>query len=137
MQAVEPSSFLRQVLLADAAVSGTVAIAQLAAAPLLGALLMLSPALLLSTGAFLLGYVILLIVVSRASAAWTLILWIIIAGNVVWGIGCLVVSQGIEPSPSTLGTAYLVVQALAVWVFAWLEYKGLRASKAARRLASA
>jgi hypothetical protein len=137
MNAINPNPFLRRVLLADAAASGAVAIAQVAAAPMLASLLALPVPLLQGTGAFLIGYVILLVVVSRAPAVWTPLMAIIIIGNVAWGVGCIAVSQIIAPSPSMLGDAYLIFQALVVWAFAALEWRGLRTSQASHRLAAA
>jgi hypothetical protein len=137
MDVIKPNPFLRRVLLADAAASIAVAVVQIAATSVLASLLNLPSYLLTGTGAFLVGYVVLLLALSRAQTVFTSLLTLVIVGNLAWGLGCLVVAQAISPSPSILGNAYLLVQALVVWVFAALEWKGLRSSQTSPQLTSA
>ena len=126
MTLVRPNTFLKRALIADAIVSGAVALAQLSAPGLIAQWTGLAPALLLGTGVFLVGYVALLATLASRSqllAAW---LWFVIAGNVAWAAGALLV---IETSGLPgLGIAFAAVHALAVLSFAALEYQGLRTS---------
>jgi hypothetical protein len=67
LQTIQPNGFLRGALLADAAVSGAVALLQLALTGLLVELLHLPSPLLVGTGAFLVAYVALLLVLACCS----------------------------------------------------------------------
>lgn len=129
MQTVQSNKFLQRVLLADAVVSGAVAVLQIAFVDLLAGLLNLPVQLLMGTGLFLVAYVVLLIALARASRLWSGLIWLVIVGNVAWAVGCagLVMIAGLQPSP--LGIAFLAVQAVTVLVFAALEYLGLARSE--------
>jgi hypothetical protein len=49
--------------------------------------------------------------------------WLVIGGNALWVLGSLAV---LALSPTAIGTAFVIVQAVAVAVLAELEYMGLR-----------
>lgn len=49
--------------------------------------------------------------------------WLVIGGNVLWVLGSLAV---LALSPTAIGYAFVIVQAVAVAVLAELEYMGLR-----------
>jgi hypothetical protein len=135
MKTIEPSAFLRGVLLADALVSGAVALVQLALASTLSEWLRLPSEMLMATGAFLVGYVIVLTVLARSariSSAWV---WLVVIGNVAWAIGCVALAALGAVQPSGLGLAFLAVQAVTVLIFAALEYRGLVESRASARAA--
>jgi hypothetical protein len=125
LQTIQPSSFLRGALLADAVVSGAVALLQLALTGMLVGLLHLPASLLTGTGAFLVAYVVLLLVLARSARVWPLLIWIVVLGNLAWAVGCVALMFGANPSPSGLGMAFLGVQAITVLIFAGLEFKGL------------
>ena len=129
MQTIVPNTFLKRALGADAALSGAVALLQLAVPTLLAAQTGLAPALLIGTGVFLVGYVALLIVLATRARLWAPLVWFVVAGNAGWAVAALVVSQ--EQALSALGQAFAFVHAVAVSVFAWLEYRGLATSSRA------
>lgn len=133
MTSIVSSTFLKRALLADAIVSGTVALLQLAASAQLASLTGLSTPLLLGTGTFLVGYVTLLLVLAARQSVPTPLVWAVIAGNLAWAVAALGVSTALPLS--ALGHAFAAVHALAVTTFAYLEYKGLGLS-AAREVAS-
>jgi hypothetical protein len=54
----------------------------------------------------------------------------VIVINAVWVIESLLLVMGNRVAPNALGQAFVVAQALAVAVFAELEYFGLRRSRA-------
>lgn len=137
MQTIQPNGFLRGVLLADAVVSGAVALLQLALTGLLVELFYLPSSLLMGTGAFLMAYVVLLIVLARSVRVWPALIWIVVVGNVAWALGCVGLMVGAKLNPSPLGVAFLAVQAVAVLLFAGLEYKGLGESAGGVRAAVA
>jgi hypothetical protein len=128
MTSIIPSSFLKRVLLADAAVSGSVALLQLAATEPLAALTGLPTGLLLGTGLFLVGYVTLLVVLAKRSRVWSSMIWLVIAGNLAWAVAALAVAATLPAA--LLGEAFAAVHAIAVSTFAYLEYRGLGGSEA-------
>lgn len=131
MNTIFPSRFLKLALIADALVSGAVAALQLVAAAWLSELLNLPKPLLIDTGVFLVGYTILLVLLARSTTVWSLIIGVVIIGNIGWAIACIELLASGSVSPNVLGVAFVIVQAVAVLVFAAMEYSGLRASKPA------
>ena len=128
MKSVIPSKLLKLAPFADAAVSGAVAVLQLAAADALSRLLLLPHPLLVETGVFLVAYAALLVVLARSSKVWSGLIGLIVIGNVAWAAGCVVLLVSGIASPTLLGIAFVAVQAIAVLLFAALEMKGLMAS---------
>lgn len=136
MQTIQPNGFLRGALLADAAASSAAAMLQLALAAPLGELLRLPPSLLLGTGAFLVAYVALLIVLARSARVWPALIWAVVLGNVAWALACVGLVLSAQVHPSALGVAFLGVHVVAVLLFAWLEYRGLAESMGGVRSAA-
>ncbi len=130
MNTIYPSRLLKLALIADALVSGCVAALQLAASGWLSELLMLPRVLLFETGVFLVGYAILLLVLTCIDKLWTVIIGAVVVGNVGWAVGCIGLLAGVL-SPNALGVAFMLVQIVSVLIFATLEYFGLRASQPA------
>jgi len=128
MTRIIPSSFLKRVLLADAGVSGAVALLQLVATKPLAALTGLPAGLLLGTGVFLVGYVALLVVLAKGSSVWSSLIWLVIVGNLAWAVAALVVAATMPVA--LLGEAFAAVHAVAVTAFAYLEYRGIGVSGA-------
>ena len=122
---IVPSSFLRRVWWADAAVSAVVGAVMAGAAGPLGELVGLSSRLLAIGGLALLPYAAFLAwlatrdVVPRA-AAWAPVLL-----NLVWAVDCvaLALTQA-ETMPLRVG--FIAVQVITVLAFADLEFAGLR-----------
>ena len=127
---VRPDSFLRRVLLADAAVSATVGVLMAAAAAPLQDLLALPSGLLVGAGLALLPYAAYLAWIATGAALPRLALWVPIVLNLLWAIDCLYVGFGGAYAPSAFGQAFAVVQVVTVLVFAELEFIGLRRSTA-------
>ena len=67
MQFILPSRLLRTALVVDAVATGALAVLQVAVPDLLSRLLVLPRGLLLETGVFLLGYLLLLVVMARSA----------------------------------------------------------------------
>ena len=126
MTQIRPNSFLKRALIADAVVTGAVALAQLSATGLIVEWTGLASALVTGTGVFLVGYVGLLVaLVSRAQLPAGL-LWLVIAGNAGWSAGASLVIGASELT--AFGNAFAAMHALATLTFAALEYQGLRTS---------
>ena len=137
MRTIHPSPLLRGALIADAVVSGAAALLQLGAAGWLSALLALPRELLVETGAFLVVYAAMLVVIARSPGVWSVLIAIIVAGNVAWAVACVGLLLASTLAPSGLGVAFILLQTVAVLVFAALEYAGLRGSAPSARAGAA
>lgn len=122
--------FLRQVLFVDAAISGAAGLLMAAGAPFLSPLLGLPVGLLFWAGVALFPFVALLIAVTRRKQASRLMLIDIIAINALWVAASfgLLVSGAV--SPTILGYAFVIAQALAVALLAELQFVGFRRTTA-------
>jgi hypothetical protein len=125
---IQPSSFLRRALLADAVFSGVAALALTFGAGAFAKLLNLPYALLLESGLFLIAYAAFVGWLGSRSSVLKALVWIVIIGNAAWTLAssALLVSGAV--SPNLLGQMFVVAQAIATGVFAELQYVGLRKS---------
>ncbi len=128
MKTIQPARFLKLALYADAAASLGLGVLQLLLPGLLAEHLLLPTALLTGTGLFLLGYAVVVVILASARQVWTAAIQFIVIGNVGWAIASIALFASAAVAPSALGVAFLVAQAGAVLVFAWLEFTGLRES---------
>lgn len=128
MKSIHPSPLLKFALVIDAVVTGAVAALQLLLPQFLADLLVLPRTLLLGTGAFLVAYTALLVILANSKSIWGAIIELVIVGNVGWAIGCVALLIAGVIAPSGLGIAFVAVQAVAVVVFAGLEFAGLKTS---------
>jgi hypothetical protein len=128
---INPSVFLRRAILADAIVSGAMALLLTFGAGALAPWLNLPEALLRETGLFLIAYAALVgWLGTRASMPKTLVV-IVIAGNAAWTIASITLLFSGAVTPNLLGEAFVAIQAIAVGFFAELQYIGLRRSGSA------
>lgn len=120
------SSFLRRSLILDAVISGATGLLMLLGAGLLSPMLNVPAELLRYAGASLIPFVAFLVYVATRENLARPTVWTVIALNVAWVAGSILVllSDGIEPN--RLGAAFIVFQALVVAVFAELQFVGLR-----------
>ena len=126
---VTMTPYLRNVLAADAAVSGAAAILLIAGAPYLSPLLGLPSGLLFWAGIVLVPFVALLLVTLRRQSVPRLIMIDIIAINALWVAGSFGLLVSGLVSPNALGIAFVAAQALAVAVLAELQFVGMRRAK--------
>jgi hypothetical protein len=125
---IHPSLLLRRALLADAIVSGAMALPLAFDAGALAPLLNLPEALLRESGMFLIAYAIFV--------GWLLMrpsmpkrpVMIVVAGNAAWTLASIALLFSGMVSPNVLGEIVVVMQAIASGVFAELQYIGLRRS---------
>lgn len=122
------SPFLRKALLADALVSGLAAALLIAGAGALGSLLALPQAFLFWTGVVLVPFVALLVLTACRRMAPRLLVLDIALVNVLWVAASFAVLLAGLVSPNLLGVAFIAVQALAVALFAALQFTALRAA---------
>ncbi|MBI5128059.1 MAG: hypothetical protein HZA66_01335 [Rhodopseudomonas palustris] len=129
---IHPSMLLRRALQADALVSGAMALLLALGAGALAPVLALPQPLLFETGLFLIAYVAFVgWLGSRAAVSKPLVL-LVIVGNVLWTLGSVALLISGAVTPNALGIGFVVIQAIAVGVFAELQFVGLGRSGAAR-----
>jgi hypothetical protein len=129
-QAILPTSFLRRVWWADAAVSAVVGAAMAAAAGPLGELIGLPARLLAVAGLSLLPYAAFLAWLATRDAVPRAAAWTPVLLNVVWAINCIALGV-MQAGTGPLLIGFIAVQVLTVLTFAELEFGGLRRSPAA------
>ncbi|MEP7294754.1 MAG: hypothetical protein ABI702_01100 [Burkholderiales bacterium] len=125
-QLIQPGSFLRRVLFADAGVSAAVGAVMAFGGGVLQRLLGLPASLLVIAGAALLPYAAYLVWLATREAVPRAAVWMPIALNVLWAADCLGVLFAAGLSPTWLGEAFVAIQIVTVLVFAELEFVGLR-----------
>ena len=128
MLTVRPSPSLRFALLADACVSGATGLLQLGATQSLSALLALPHAVLLGTVEHFVVYALLLAAMATRTRLWSAPVRVVVPGNGLWALASvgLLLSGALSPSP--MGVGFVLLLAVAVLVFAALEWRGLRRS---------
>lgn len=129
MRLIHPTRFLCIVLAVDAITCAVAGGLQIAIPGRLAQWLGLGTELLLVTGWFLIGYAVFLAMLARSRAIGSWLLLAVIAANVVWGLGCLLLAFGGTLPVTALGRAYLCMQAFAVFFLAFLQWRGRSASR--------
>ena len=126
MTSTQSSTFLRRVLAADAAISGTTAVAMIAGATTLADLMGLPAPLLRGAGFSLIPFVALLVYLLRRERIPPAAVWFVVACNALWAIDSLALLMTNWVGPTLLGQAFVVLQALIVAALAEAQYVGLR-----------
>ena len=126
---IQPSLFLRRALLADAIFSGVSAVLLTLGASALASLLNLPEALLRETGLFLIGYAALVGWLCTRPSMPNVLVELVIAGNAAWALASIALLFSGWVAPNLLGETAVAMQAIAVGVFAELQYVGLRRSR--------
>lgn len=121
-------SFLRRVLLLDAVASGAMGVGLLLLAATLAPLLELPEALLREAGIVLIPFAAFVGFLSTREHPSRIGVWLVISANAIWTIDSIALSFTSFVAPNAFGHAFIIVQAIAVGVFAELEYLGLRKS---------
>ena len=129
-QAIVPTSFLRRVWWADAAVSAVVGAAMALAAAPLGELIGIAPRLLAVAGVSLLPYAAFLAWLATRAAVPRAAAWAPVLLNVVWAVDCVALAL-LQADAGRLLVGFVAVQVVTVLTFAELEVGGLRRSPAA------
>jgi hypothetical protein len=126
MANVPMSRPLRLILLADAGASGATAALLVAGAGLLERLLGLPVALMREAGMLLIPYVVLVLFVASRPSVAVAAVNAIIAVNAGWTAASVLLLVSGWVSPTLLGVAFVLAQALAVGAFAAIQYVCLR-----------
>ena len=127
----ERDGLLRMALKLDAVASGALGALSLFAGTVLDELLGIPLALLVPVGLFLLAYAAFVWIVGTRRRINTTSAWVVISLNLVWAADSVVVVL-VGPFPLTgLGVAFVLAQAAAVFLFADLQFLGLRRARRA------
>lgn len=118
--------FLRNVLRIDALSCVACGWLQVALPGQMARLLNLPEPLLAYTGEFLLVYAAVVAFISTRSPLPRSLVWVLVLGNLGWAAACAGLLFSGLVTPTMLGTAYVVAQALTVAVLAELQFFGLR-----------
>jgi len=116
---------LRRALLLDAAASGAMGLLFLIAAGSLSGLFGLPLPLVRSVGVFLIPFAAGLLWIATRSYAPAALIRTIVVGNVLWVVASVFLLVSGVVNPTLLGEAFVLAQAAAVLLFAYLEYSGL------------
>lgn len=128
---IQPSTFLRRAIQADAIVTGAVALLQTFGAGVLAPMLSLPHPLVLETGLFLIAYAALVGWLGTRQSMPGALVAIVIAGNAAWAVGSIALMFSGAVTPNLLGYAFIAAHAISTGVFAELQYIGLRKSTGA------
>src|SRR5262245_65894137 len=125
-----PSEFLRRVLFADAATCVAAGLLMTFGASMLEPWLGIPPGLMRGAGASLLPIAAFIAFVATRETPPRILVWAVIAGYAAWALDSIALLFTGWIAPTGLGIAFVVAQAVAVALFAQLEYVGLRRSAA-------
>jgi hypothetical protein len=120
--------FLRLALRLDAAASGALGVVSLGAASAVSDLLGPGTGVLRAIGAFLVVYAAGLVALAGLRSIPRPAVWTVVVGNLAWAVGTGVLAFAVHEL-TTLGTVVVLAQALAVAVFADLQWIGLRRAR--------
>jgi hypothetical protein len=120
-----PSLFLRRVLQLDALATGATGLLLLGGTGLLHGLLNLPMSLMIYAGIFCVAWAVTLGLASLRNDISRSFVWTIIVANALWVVGSVALLLSGYVSPTWLGYAFVIAQAIAVDVFAALQYFGL------------
>ncbi|MBI5318780.1 hypothetical protein [Bradyrhizobium sp.] len=125
---INPSSFLRRALIADAIFSGVAALGFALGAGAFAPLFNLPEIFLREVGLFLITYAAFVGWLGSRQTPMKALVLVVIAGNAAWTLGSIALLFSGAVSPNALGMAMVVAQAIATGVFAELQFIGLRKS---------
>ncbi len=122
--------FLRRVLWLDAATGVATGLLQVLLAAYLAPLLGLPEVLLVASGWAIFGYVLFISFIATRPVIPQALVWLLIAANGIWVLGCLALLFGGLVTPTLLGQAFIAVQAVAVGALMELQWLGVRKAAA-------
>ncbi len=126
LAAIANSISLRQAVLADGIISGAMGVLLLAAAGPLSGLLGLPAAFLFWVGTALLPWMAALVLIARKERLSGGAVETVIALNAIWVLASIALIIFVPFGLTGLGIAFVVAQALAVIIFADLQFFGLK-----------
>lgn len=137
MHTLPMSPLLRNLLAVDAVASAATALPMLLAAPQLSQWTGLPAPGLAGAGVVMAVYIAVILWWRRQATARRGALWAYVGGNALWAVECALVALGGWLAPTPLGVGFLMMQAVAVFVFAELGWLVLRRGASAPALRTA
>lgn len=137
MSTIRVTKLLRNVLLLDAGCTAVTGVLLTAGHQALSGLLGLPPAFMLGVGLFCLAWAVGLGLLSRRYQTSRALVWTIIAANLLWAVDSFVLLGLGWLQPTSLGIAFVALQAAAVAVFAELQWWALKRGAAPAGLRAA
>ena len=125
---INPSSFLRRALIADAIFSGVAARGVTVCTGAFASLFNMPEVFLREVGLFLIAYAAFVGWLGTRQAMLKPLVMLVIVGNTAWTLASIALLFSGTVSPNLLGMVMVVAQAIATGVFAELQYVGLRRS---------
>ena len=126
VKGVPNTGLLRFALGADAVVTGANGLAYLALGGVIDSLLGIEASALRVVGAFLVVYAAGVALLARRTRVPRIGVMAVVVLNAVWAIDSIIVAAAGWYTPSTVGTVWIVMQAIVVAGFAALQYAGLK-----------
>jgi hypothetical protein len=123
---IRSMSFLRVVLAIDAISSLMMGLGLASTAKMLSAFTLLPPDLLFGAGISLLPFAAFVGFLAMRESPSRVAVWVVIAVNALWVVESVTLLVSNWIAPNLLGSIFIAVQAVAVGVFAELQYMGLR-----------
>lgn len=123
---MQPETFLRRVLWLDAATCTVMAVLLLAGGGLLELILGLPRTLHIVAGLLLIPCAALMAVAASRRPRADSLVWLVILGNLSWTAASVWIALSGVVDATALGTAFLLLQAVAVLGLAGVEWMGLR-----------
>ncbi|MBF5042320.1 hypothetical protein FGE12_07905 [Aggregicoccus sp. 17bor-14] len=121
---------LRLSLTLDAVVTAATGLLLALGAPLLAALLGMPEPLLRWAGVSLLPFALLVLLLARSARAPRAAVWAVVLYNGLWALDSVLLLALGWVSPTALGSAFVLFQAVVVAGFALAQYAGLQRSPA-------
>lgn len=126
---IRVSSFLRYILLADAATCLACGLLLTIGGGLLENILGLPNSLIFYAGLSLFAFVALLFWAATRKTISKPIIWLIIGLNLIWTLDSFLLLISGYVAPTTFGYVFVIFQAIGVLIFANLEFIGMRKSE--------
>lgn len=126
MKRLTMNPFLRGALSIDAIGSGALGALLLAAPARLAGLFNLPQPMLFYLGLFFVVYASCVALLATRDRPPAVFVWIVIVGNVAWLLQSVALALSDWVAPTALGYTFVLAQALAVGVFAELQFIGVR-----------
>ena len=128
MRIVKSSALLRRILATDAVFSGLSGVGLTLGAAPFSTLFGLPYELVLGAGLFLVPYALFVAWLGARATAPSALVWLVVVGNAVWTLESIVLVVSGQASPTTLGAAVVIAQAIAVAIIADVQALGLKRS---------
>jgi hypothetical protein len=125
MSMINHPSFLRTVLRIDAATCVATGLLMSVGSGMVADLTQIPSGLLMSAGLSLFPIAAFIAFVALRSPLWSVGVWLVIVGNIGWVFASLWLLTGGAIKTNAFGSAFVLMQAIAVAVLAYFEYVGL------------